>query len=270
LNFLQKLRHACQANDSFLCVGLDPDPQLMPPETDVNEFVASVVEATSDLVTAYKINFAFFEAMGEDGFRHLNFARKCIPANIPIIADAKRADIGSTSCAYAKAIFEVMGFDAVTVSPYMGSDSIMPFISYADRGVFILCRTSNPGAKDFQDLLVTNGTSAVPLYQEVSRKAGEWNQHGNIGLVVGATWPQEIELIRKQNPDMPLLIPGIGAQGGDIKLVSRYAIGQENKMGIINVSRSIIYASCEKDYATAARVKAQEIRNQINVYRKQI
>jgi len=268
LNFILKLQKACQDNDSFLCVGLDPDPRLMPSNIDPDEFILRVVEATSDLVCAYKINFAFFEAMGENSFQHLKFARNCIPARIPVIADAKRADIGNTSRGYAEAIFGIMGFDAITVNPYMGFDSILPFISYTDHGVFILCRTSNPGAQDFQDLNVINGTDTIPLYQMVSRKAQEWNQHGNIGLVVGATWPEEIKYIRKQNPDMPLLIPGIGTQGGSVELVSKYAIGTEGKIAIINSSRSIIHASCEADYSSKARVKAEELRNQINQYRR--
>lgn len=268
MSFIHKLQNSCQKNKSYLCVGLDPDPRLMPPDTNTKEFILRIVESTSDLVCAYKINFAFFEAMGESGFQNLKYARDSIPGNIPVIADAKRADIGNTSRGYAEAIFGIMGFDAVTVNPYMGYDSILPFISYTDRGVFVLCRTSNPGASDFQDLCATNGDQTLPLYQMVSIKAREWNQHGNIGLVVGATWPEEIKIIRKQNPEMPLLIPGVGAQGGCIDLVSKYAIGPDGKMGIINSSRSIIHASAGKDYDTAARLKAEELRNQINLYRR--
>lgn len=268
MNFIQKLQNASRENNSFLCVGLDPDPHLMPVNTTINEFILQIVEATNDLVCAYKINFAFFEAMGEAGFSHLNFARTCIPEKIPVIADAKRADIGNTSRAYAEAVFEVLNFDAITVNPYMGFDSLQPFISYTDRGVFILCRTSNPGAGDFQDLPVTSNGETLPLYRQVSRKAKSWNQYGNIGLVVGATWPEEIKEIREENPDMPLLVPGVGTQGGSVELVSRYAIGPEGKMAIINSSRSIIHASFESNFGNLARAKAEELRSQINLYRQ--
>jgi len=266
LNFIQKMKMSIASRKSFLCVGLDPDPRLMPPGISLNEFILGIVKSTSDLACSYKINFAFFESMGEKGFAHLKFARDCVPEDIPVIADAKRADIGNTSRQYAEAIFSVMGFDAITVNPYMGHDSLLPFISYTDRGVFILCRTSNPGSSDFQDVLVSNGTDKIPLYQLVSKKAAEWNQNGNIGLVVGATWPEEIKQIRNQNPDMPLLIPGVGAQGGSIELVAQNAIGPNSKMAIINSSRSIIHASCENDFGIRARLKAEEMRNQINFF----
>jgi len=266
LNFIQKMKMSIASRKSFLCVGLDPDPRLMPPGISLDEFILGIVKSTSDLACSYKINFAFFESMGEKGFAHLKFARDCVPEDIPVIADAKRADIGNTSRQYAEAIFSVMGFDAITVNPYMGHDSLLPFISYTDRGVFILCRTSNPGSSDFQDVLVSNGTDKIPLYQLVSKKAAEWNQNGNIGLVVGATWPEEIKQIRNQNPDMPLLIPGVGAQGGSIELVAQNAIGPNSKMAIINSSRSIIHASCENDFGIRARLKAEEMRNQINFF----
>ncbi|MCJ7670329.1 MAG: orotidine-5'-phosphate decarboxylase, partial [Dehalococcoidia bacterium] len=222
----------------------------------------AIIEATCDLVCAYKPNLAFYEALGTEGLAILEKTVKHIPGDIPVIGDAKRGDIGNTAKAYAKALFSVLGFDAATVNPYLGFDSIEPFINYQDKGVFILCRTSNKGAADFQNLC-TNG---LPLYEAVAQKAQEWNIHGNIGLVVGATYPEELKKVRSLCPEMPLLIPGIGAQGGDLASAVGYGVDAQGEKAIINVSRQILYASKEKDFAQAARNVAEKIRKQINDY----
>jgi orotidine-5'-phosphate decarboxylase len=264
MKFVGKLLNASRKNRSWLCIGLDPDPELMPP-IDVSEFNKVIIEATSDLVCAYKPNLAFYEALGSEGFTILEKTIRNVPDDIPVIADAKRGDIGNTATAYARALFSVLGFDAATVSPYLGFDSIEPFIAYQDKGVFILCRTSNKGSADFQDL----STDGVPLYEAVARKAQEWNAHGNIGLVVGATYPEELKKVRSICPQTLLLIPGIGAQGGDLASAVSYGVDSRGEMAIINVSRQVLYASPEKDFAQAARNVAERIRNQINEYRNQ-
>jgi orotidine-5'-phosphate decarboxylase len=262
MKFTDKLLNASRKNKSWLCIGLDPDPELMP-RVDVLQFNKAIIEATSNLVCAYKPNLAFYEALGTEGLAILEKSVKCIPGDIPVIGDAKRGDIGNTARAYARALFSVLGFDAATVNPYLGFDSIEPFINYQDKGVFILCRTSNKGAADFQDL----STNALPLYEVVAQKAQEWNIHGNIGLVVGATYPEELKKVRSICPEMPLLIPGIGAQGGDLALAVGHGVDARGEKAIINVSRQILYASREKDFAQAARNVAEKIRNQINDYR---
>jgi len=259
---MDKLLDASRKNNSWLCIGLDPDPELMP-EVDVLQFNKSIIEVTSDLVCAYKPNLAFYESLGPEGLAILEKTVKYIPGDIPVIGDAKRGDIGNTAKAAARALFSVLGFDAATVNPYLGFDSIEPFINYRDKGVFILCRTSNKGAADFQDLL----TDGLSLYEAVARKASEWNTHGNIGLVVGATYPEELKKVRSICPEMPLLIPGIGAQGGDLSSAVGYGVDARGEKAIFNVSRQILYASREKDFARAARNVAEKIRQQINDHR---
>jgi len=267
VNFTDKLAKATQTNESLLCIGLDPDPERMPSDVTVLEFNRAIIDATSDLVCAYKLNFAFYEALGDAGLTALKQTVKHIPDIIPVIGDAKRGDIGNTSKAYARAIFDIFNFDATTVNPYLGFDSIEPFIRYHDRGVFILCRTSNPGAADFQSLRSEIDGSHLPLFEIVAQKASQWNTHGNIGLVVGATYPEELKLIRQSHPEMRLLIPGVGAQGGDLASVVRYGVNSKGEKAIINSSRQIIYASRDKDFAQAARRAATELRDQINLYR---
>ena len=264
MNFIEKLTNIAQKNKSLLCIGLDPDPELMPSQIKVFEFNKAIIEATSDLVCAYKLNLAFYEALGDEGLSALKSTIKYIPDDIPIIGDAKRGDIGNTAKAYAKAIFANLGFDATTVNPYLGFDSIEPFIQYTDKGVFILCRTSNAGAVDFQSLRCETELGSRPLFELVALKASQWNIHGNIGLVIGATYPEELRLIRQAHPDMPLLIPGIGAQGGDIALAVRYGVDAQGERAILNSSRQIIYASRERDFAPAARRAASSLREKIN------
>ena len=264
MNFIEKLTGVSRKNKSLLCVGLDPDPKLMSDKVTVFEFNKAIIDATADLVCAYKPNFAFYEAMGKAGLDALKRTAEYIPAAIPVIADAKRGDIGNTAKAYAEAIFSYYKFDAATVSPYLGFDSLEPFIQYHDKGIFILCRTSNPGAVDFQSLIAEVDNKKLPLFEIVALKAQQWNTHGNLGLVVGATYPDELRTIRQSHPDMPLLIPGIGAQGGDLATTVRYGVDAQGERAIINSSRQILYASREKDFAVAARRAALAMRDQIN------
>ena len=266
VSFVEKLARAVRRNKSLLCVGLDPDPKLMPEGINISEFNRAIIDATSDLVCAYKPNFAFYEAQGIAGIEALMQTVSYIPDDIPSIGDAKRGDIGNTAKAYARAIFENFGFDATTMNPYLGFDSVEPFIQYQDRGVFILCRTSNAGATDFQSLLCKSEGHSHSLFEEVALKASLWNTFGNVGLVVGATYPEELKTIRQTHQDMPLLIPGIGAQGGDLPTVISYGIDAKKEKTIINSSRQILYASRGKDFAQAARDAAIALRDQINYF----
>jgi orotidine-5'-phosphate decarboxylase len=266
MNFIEKLAHASRKNNSLLCVGLDTDPSLLPEKMGILEFNKAIIDATADLVCAYKPNIAFYEAVGTKGLDALKKTREYIPAEIPVIIDAKRGDIGNTAKAYAQALFDNFNFDAVTVSPYLGYDSLEPFIQHRDRGVFILCRTSNPGAADFQSLQVEVGGMPKKLFEIVAEKVKMWNSFGNLGLVVGATYPQELKTIRERYPEMPLLIPGVGTQGGDLSETVRYGADIKRERTIINSSRQILYASKGKEFAAAARQAAQDIRNKINEY----
>jgi orotidine-5'-phosphate decarboxylase len=260
MKFIDKLLSAGRRNKSLLCIGLDPDVTLMP-KVDLLEFNKAIVDATADLACAYKPNLAFYEALGIDGLKVLQKTIEHIPDHIPVIGDGKRGDIGNTAKAYAKALFETFGFDAATVSPYLGYDSVEPFLGYGDKGIFILCRTSNTGAADFQSLVDAQGR---PLYEAVARKAKNWDTRGNIGLVVGATYPDELKAIRQLCPEMPLLIPGIGAQGGDLASAVKNGIDARGEKAIIAISRQILYASKGKDFAQAARHNAQGLRDDIN------
>ncbi len=273
MNFQDKIAAASHRNNSLLCLGLDPDPKLMP-DIGVLEFNKSVIDATSDLLCAYKPNLAFYEALGKEGWEILKKTVEYIPEDIAVIGDGKRNDIGNTARAYAASLFDYFGFDAITTNPYMGFDSLEPFLEYKDRGVFILCRTSNKGAIDFQSLQCrpispdSGAESAFrPLFEMVAEKAGQWNKNGNIGLVVGATYPEELRKIRQICPDMWLLIPGVGTQGGEVEVTVRYGIDKAGGKAIINSSRQILYASKERDFARAARNVASQLKTQINSYR---
>jgi orotidine-5'-phosphate decarboxylase len=266
MTFIEKLFAASEKNRSWLCVGLDPDPGQMP-GIGILEFNTAIIDATADLVCAYKPNLAFYEALGPEGLDILKKTIEHIPSNIPVIGDGKRGDIGNTAKAYARSLFQSLGVDAATVNPYLGTDSIEPFTEYKDKGVFILCRTSNPGAVDFQNVTDAQGRH---LYELVAMKAVEWNRYGNIGLVVGATYPDELKTVRALCPSMPLLIPGIGTQGGDLAVTIRSGIDTNGRNAIINVSRQVIYASKGGDFAEAARVSAERLRNEINGLIKQV
>ena len=265
--FREKLTAAATRNESLVCVGLDPDPALMPID-DVAEFNAAIVEATADLVCCYKPNMGFYEALGIPGLEALRRTLERIPPDIPVICDAKRGDIGSTATAYARAIFETWGFDAATVNPYLGRDSVEPFLEYADRGVLVLCHTSGPGSVDFQDLPVERDGSKRPLFEEVALRTREWNGRGNAGLVVGATYPQQMEVARGLCPDMVILAPGVGAQGGDLESTVRSGVDADGGGLIVNSSRGIIYAARGRDdFAAGARRAADDLRRAINAAR---
>ncbi len=265
VSFMDKWRRAAARNGSLLCVGLDPDPAHMP-TTDPAAFLRAVIEATADLVCCYKPNLAFFEALGRDGYRVLADALAAVPPDIPVLGDAKRGDIGHTSAAYARALFDVWGFDAVTVNPWGGEDAVRPFIERAERGVFIWCRGSNPGARDFQDVAVLSDGGTRPLYEVVALRARAWNRHGNVGLVVGVTYPEDAARLRRLCPELPFLMPGLGAQGGDAAAAVR-AVDEGTGGFLINVSRQVLYASRGPDFVRAARAAAQRYRDEINRYR---
>jgi len=267
MSFFSDLDQRIASANSLLCVGLDPDAAKLPPQVSLFDFNRRVIDATQAHVCAYKLNFAFYEAEGINGWEVLKETLRYIPADIPAIADAKRADIGNTSKAYAYAAFDELGFDAVTVNPYLGFDSIEPFLEYRDRGVFILCRTSNPGAADFQSLLVSTGEHTIPLYQVVAEKATQWNTFGNIGLVMGATSIDDLRLIRQQHPELPFLVPGIGSQGGDLELAVLHGRNFQRTGLIINASRQVIFASSGPDFADAAGRSAKKLKDEINRYR---
>ena len=243
-SFRAKYEAAAAAHDSLLCVGLDPDPARIPEGVSTRAFLESIVEATADLVCCYKPNAAFFEAQGTAGFEELRSLIAGIPADIPVLLDAKRGDVGHTATMYARAVFEQLGAGAVTVSPYLGGDAVEPFLEYEDRHSFVLCRTSNPGAGDFQDLEVpTADGGSRPLYLEVAEHARAWNTRGNVGLVVGATYPEESRRIREACPDMLILMPGVGAQAAEIEAAVRSATDAEGGGVLVNASRSVLYAS---------------------------
>lgn len=270
MKFNDKLSNASKKNDSLLCIGLDPDVKKIPSflrdaKDPIFEFNKRIVDATKDLVIAYKPNLAFYEALGLDGLKSLVKTIEYIPNDIPVIADAKRGDVEHSAKAYAKAMFDVFRFDAVTVNPYMGSDSVKPFLDYVEKGVFILCRTSNPGAKNFQDLCCN---SEKCLYEIVAEHVVGWNVHKNCGLVVGATYPEELKKIRGiVGEDMPILIPGVGAQAGDLEKAVKFGTNSSGDAAIISASRVILYASKEKDFDKKARMVANYIRDDINQFR---
>lgn len=270
MTFTEKLRSIQQRNNSLLCVGLDSDISKMPKqllqcENPILAFNARIIEATKDLVCAYKLNLAFYEALGEIGWRTVKETLAAIPSDVVTIGDAKRGDIGNTAAMYAKSLYDDFGFTASTVNPYMGFDSVEPFIRDEEHGAFILALTSNPGAKDFEYLK----SKEKPLYEHVIAKVKKWNAKNNCGLVVGATRPKEMQRVRKLVPNMPLLIPGVGAQGGDLAAAVRDGSDKHGEMAVINSSRGIIYASRGEDFADAARAAARMLRDEMNVLRMQ-
>ncbi|MGC1184738.1 MAG: orotidine-5'-phosphate decarboxylase [Candidatus Dormiibacterota bacterium] len=262
--FRERLAESIADRGAALCVGLDPDPDQIPKSLGegieaVRLHSLAVVEATSPFAAAYKPNLAFYERFGGRGFEVLAEVVEAAGRHAPVIADAKRGDIGSTAVAYSEAIYNYLGADACTVSPYLGADSLEPFLAREDRFAFILCRTSNRGAQDLQDLSV--GAPPHPLYLEVARRAVEWNSRGNLGLVAGATWPTEIARIREVAVDLPILIPGTGAQGADLGEAVRAAKGNGGSgVYLINSSRGIGHASSGEDFAEAAAQAAAALR----------
>jgi orotidine-5'-phosphate decarboxylase len=278
MNFFDKLLAASHQQNSLLCVGLDPEPerfpvllQDMPVARAVIHFCRSIIEATAPYVCAFKPNMAFFEVLGPEGMYIFQEVLQAIPKHIPIIADAKRGDLGNTALNYAKTVFDVYGCDAVTINPFLGYDSVAPFLVYEKKGAFFLCRTSNPSARDFQDLMVFGEKGRMrPLYEVIAQRVQSWNKAGNCGLVVGATYPQELSTIRSMCPDMPILIPGVGAQGGNLEASVVAGVDASGEKAIIAVSRAILYAGEGQDYAVSAANEAWALRNRINEARKGI
>jgi orotidine-5'-phosphate decarboxylase len=268
VTFKAKLRASEDATGSLLCLGLDPEPDLLPPAIDrspqgIARFVSAMVEAVGDSVSSYKLNLAFYERWGREASWLLGQALAALPEDRPVILDAKRGDVGSTAQAYAHAVFEAWGGDAVTVHAYLGYDSVAPFLAHKDKEVFIVCRTSNPGAAEFQHLR----SDGEALYRHVARAAIRWDHHGNVGFVVGATAPAELRDVRQIAGDRLLLVPGIGAQGADLAAAVRAALRPDGRGAIIPVSRGILFASAADDYPDAARAAALGYRDAINALR---
>ena len=265
MSFTESLRATIEACGSRLCVGLDPDLEALPtefePEPDeVLRFVTGIVEATAEFAAAYKPNSAFYEVMGPAGMEVLQAVIASVPKGVPVILDGKRGDIANTDERYASACFDVYGATAATVSPYLGRDSLEPFIRRADRGVFVVCRTSNPGSGDVQELRVGDR----PLYLEVAARCREWNTNGNVGLVAGATHPNDIAAVRVECPGMPILIPGVGAQAGDLEGAVAAAAGEGGQEPfLVSASRAIVSASRGADFQHAAADVAKGLRDSI-------
>jgi orotidine-5'-phosphate decarboxylase len=267
--FSDKLRAAQASNRSLLCVGLDPDPARFPdavgksPESIV-AFNRAIIEATTDLACCYKPNLGFYLSYGALGVEALAQVRRDVPAHIPVLLDAKFGDLDITSTGYARAAFETWNFDALTVNPFLGHDALMPFLTYQDRGIFILAKTSNPGSGLLQDRALDDGST---VSMAVVNHANAWNTAGNVGLVVGATYPDQLAAIRAAAPDLPFLVPGVGAQGADLVAGVRAGLDKDNAGILINTSRAISYASSGADYQDAARAAAQSLRDQIEAAR---
>ncbi|MFZ6772847.1 orotidine-5'-phosphate decarboxylase [Undibacterium sp. SXout7W] len=272
MNFIEQLSAAWRDNDSLLCVGLDPDISRFPAELltqpdAIYQFCKSIIDATADLACSFKPQIAYFAALrAEDQLEAICRYIKSAYPHIPVILDAKRGDIGATAAQYAREAFERYAADAVTVNPYMGFDSVAPYLEWKDKGVIVLCRTSNAGGSDLQFLDV----AGKPLYQHVAKLvADQWNTSGQCALVVGATFPNELAQVRSIVGDMPLLVPGIGAQGGDIAATVQAGKTASGTGMMINSSRAILYATTQpgETYTAAARRVAQETRDAINLYR---
>ena len=282
MTFLDMLSAAERQNNSMLCVGLDPEPTKFPDRikgdsNKIYDFCAAIVDATADLVNSFKPQIAYFAAHRAEGQleRLMEHMRRVAP-HVPIILDAKRGDIGSTAEQYAIEAFERYGADAVTLSPFMGWDSVAPYLKYHDKGAFLLCRTSNPGGDDLQNQRLASVEGQPLLYEHIAKLAqGPWNLNGQLGLVVGATYPKEIERVRELAPTVPLLIPGVGAQGGDavatVKAGLRVSGDAKSSVTtgpiIVNSSRAILYASKGDDFADAARRVALQTRETLQAAR---
>jgi orotidine-5'-phosphate decarboxylase len=279
MTFIDMLSAAERRNGSMLCVGLDPEPARFPAAlrgdaSKIYDFCAAIVEATADLVIAWKPQIAYFAAhRAEDQLEKLMAHMRRVSPQVPVILDAKRGDIGSTAEQYAKEAFERYGADAVTLSPFMGFDSIQPYLQYHGKGAFLLCRTSNPGGDDLQAQRLASVPGEPLVYEHIARLAqGPWNSNGQLGLVVGATYPAEIERVRAVAPTMPLLIPGVGAQGGDAVATVKAGWradgdGATTAPIVVSSSRAVLYASPGADYAAAARQVARQTRDLLHAAR---
>jgi orotidine-5'-phosphate decarboxylase len=266
MTFLEQLAQAERSHQSMLCVGLDPEPAKFPAEfkgdaSKIYDFCAAIVEATADLVIAFKPQIAYFAAnRAEDQLERLMAHMRRIAPDVPVILDAKRGDIGNTAEQYAREAFERYGADAVTLSPFMGFDSVQPYLKYPGKGAFLLCRTSNPGGDDFQNQRLAGVAGEPLLYEHIAQLAqGPWNLNGQLGLVVGATYPTEIERVRALAPTLPLLIPGVGAQGGDALATVKAGWRYPGSI-VVNSSRAVLYASSGADFVQAARAEALKTR----------
>jgi orotidine 5'-phosphate decarboxylase subfamily 2 len=278
--FRKRLARAVGMNTSLLCVGLDPVlphfPAHLRAGSDVTRAIvalnAGIIEATSDLVCAYKPNLAFYLAHGNAGVAALEETRRLIPDHVPAILDAKVGDMDNTSEGYATAYFDTWGFDAVTVNPYLGEDSLAPFMRRPDRGVIVVCKTSNPGSGDLQDLSTLDAHRQQPLYLTVAERVASWSERwpATLGLVVGATYPEELAAVRRRCPDAPILLPGIGAQGGDLEASLHAGLDASGAGLLVSASRSVIYAgsSHEGDWTEAVRAAAAALRDAINAIRR--
>jgi orotidine-5'-phosphate decarboxylase len=291
-SFIEKLQAAQATNDSWVCVGLDPVLDRMPgpmlkQDDPFLPFLKTIVDVTADLVCAYKPNLGFYLTLGAAGIIALERIIAYIPDKIPVILDGKFNDVGHTARAYAQGVFDALGVDAVTVNPYLGQDAVAPFLAQSEKAAFVLARTSNASARDFQDLCIVvspNSPLEKPrtfedarvggsaLYKIVARQAAVWNERypGACGVVVGATYPEELAQVRTLAPDLLFLIPGIGAQGGNLDAAVKYGRTQNGIGPIVNTSRGVLYASAQNDFADAARRGADELRQQINQRRSKM
>lgn len=269
MTFNEKLNQICTKKKSLVCVGLDVDLKKIPrfildkKEPQVY-FSQAIIDATIEHAAVYKINTAFFEAYGAKGWEAMAKIVNYLPGDVIKIADAKRGDIGNTSKMYAGAFFEELNFDAITINPFLGGDAVAPFLEDEQKGAFILCHTTNKGAEDFQKF--SNGKKA--LYELVAEKVQQWNRRNNCGLVVGATYPDEMKHVRSLAPELPFLVPGLGAQGGDFDRAIQYATDENGLGAIFNFSRGIIFCSDGEDFAEAAGKKAKQIKEDINKIKK--
>lgn len=268
MKFLDRLNRSIDRSDSLLCVGLDSDLSKIPAHLGrtpdaVVEFNAAIIQATAHAAAAYKPNFAFYGALGSAGWDVLRRTLAAIPESKPVILDAKVGDIGNTAQQYARMYFDELDADALTVNPYMGADAVEPFTARPERGVYLLCLTSNPGANDFQRQQVGD----APLYEHVASRGRDWNSAGNVGLVVGATQRDALGRLRALAPELPFLVPGVGAQGGDLNAAVTECRDASGRGLLINASRSVLYASNDADFAAAARAVAEELRTRINRFR---
>ena len=259
----ERLRRRAEETGSLLCIGLDPDPERFPAplrliddiEEAIVQFNAGIIAATADRAAAYKPNLGFYFAHGAAGIRALERTRALLPPDVPAILDAKIADIGSTSVAYARGVFDALGFDAVTINPYLGEDALEPFLTRPGIGLFVLCKTSNPGGGDLQDLHVNEGPCGEPLHLAVARRVARWDAAypATVGLVVGATYPAELAAIRQICPTQPILLPGVGAQAGDLDAAVRAGLDAHGGRLLVTVSRAILYASDGEDWIDRGR-----------------
>jgi orotidine-5'-phosphate decarboxylase len=277
--FGERLAAAMARADSFVCVGLDPDPARFPAQmraesgagAAIGRFNAAIVEATHDLVCAYKPNLGFYLAHGEAGIAALVATRRLIPPDIPVILDAKLGDMATTSAAYARGVFDEWGFDAVTVNPYLGEEALAPFLDRAGRGVFVICKTSNPGGGEVQDLVVRGETRGdQPLHLAVAGRIATWaaGAAATVGLVAGATFPAELAVVRARCPDLPILLPGVGAPGGELEAAVAAGLDATGAGLIVTSSRGVIYAGTGADFAARAREATLALRAAINAVRR--